>query len=112
MLKEGATLVTAPDDVIAALAPSLSRPLHLAEQAPAPLLPRGTASAGPATTVPVDEVADTVLAALGPAPIGIDQLARATGLPLRLVRSALLELTLAGAIELHDGHMVARRISA
>jgi DNA processing protein len=46
-----------------------------------------------------------VLAALGPAPVDIDELARATGLSTRTMRIALLELSLAGRIE-HHGHQL------
>ena len=51
----------------------------------------------------------TLLAALGPAPLSIDELARATGLPMRALQGALLELTLAERIERHGAQLVSLR---
>lgn len=47
-----------------------------------------------------------LLAALSPAPVGTDALARATGLPVRLVHSLLMELELDGRIERHGSGTV------
>jgi DNA processing protein len=49
---------------------------------------------------------DRLLEALGPAPVEVDELARATGLPPRIIQIALLELALAGRIERHGHHLV------
>ena len=49
---------------------------------------------------------DRVLSALGPAPVDIDELARATALEIQTVRGALLELSLAGMIEHHGRQLV------
>lgn len=49
---------------------------------------------------------DRVTECLGPAPVSIDELARAVELPIRDVRSALLELEIAGRIERHGGGLV------
>jgi DNA processing protein len=46
---------------------------------------------------------------LGPAPVDIDWLARATGLDIRSVRIALLELALADRIERHGAQLVSRK---
>jgi DNA processing protein len=43
---------------------------------------------------------------LGPAPVSIDDLARQSGLPIRTIHMALLELELAGRIERHGGNAV------
>jgi len=51
-----------------------------------------------------------VVEALGPAPIDIDELARATGLGIRSVKIALLELALAGRIEQHGAQLVSLRV--
>ena len=48
-----------------------------------------------------------VLAALGPAPVAVDALARATGLSVQSVQVALLELDLAGRIERQGFSLVA-----
>ena len=45
-------------------------------------------------------------AALGPAPIDVDELARATGLSARALQIALIELALAGRIERHGHQLV------
>ena len=57
-----------------------------------------------------DAVRKLVVDALGPAPVNVDELARATGLPIRSVKVALLELTLAGRIEQHGSQLVSLRI--
>ena len=62
----------------------------------------GTASRHPATSRPVTYM-NAVLTALGPAPVAIDAIARATGLNVLSVQIALLELDLAGRIE-RQGH--------
>ena len=49
---------------------------------------------------------DRVLERLGPAPISIDELARAAELPIREVRTAVLELEMSGRIERHGGGLV------
>jgi DNA processing protein len=104
LLKSGATLVTSPDDVLQAIAPMLGKP-HLREPgADAPPSPEPP----PADTA-IDESRARVLTALGPAPIDIDELIRASGLSSRIVHAALLELELAGRIERQGFQLVALR---
>lgn len=43
---------------------------------------------------------------LGPSPVSIDDLARQSGLSIRLVQTALLELEIAGRLERHGGNAV------
>jgi DNA processing protein len=43
---------------------------------------------------------------LGPSPIGIDDLARQSGVPVRTVQLVLLELELGGRLERHGGNAV------
>jgi DNA processing protein len=50
-----------------------------------------------------------VFEALGPAPVDIDELGRATGLSARSIQVALVELALAGRIERHGHQLVSRR---
>lgn len=50
-----------------------------------------------------------VLAALGPAPVAIDALARAVGLPAQRVQAVLLELDLAGRIVRQGQGLIALR---
>ena len=49
---------------------------------------------------------DRVIERLGPAPVSMDELARAADLPIREVRTCLLSLELAGRIERHGGGLV------
>jgi DNA processing protein len=51
-----------------------------------------------------------VVDALGPAPVNVDELARATGLPISIVKVVLLELALAGRIEQHGSQLVSLRV--
>jgi DNA processing protein len=101
LLKNGATMATEPEDVIDALAPMLREPTRAdlssqspLEDAPAPM-PEFRA-----------QERERLLAALGPAPIDVDELARATGLSARALQVALIELALAGRIERHGHQLV------
>ena len=105
LLKSGATLVTEPDDILSALAPLLRErtPVH-------PEGPASVPSPAPTIQTPIaDSDRDKVLEALGPAPIDIDELGRATGLSARSIQIALVELALAGRIERHGHQLVSRR---
>lgn len=115
LIKQGATMVTEVADVLEALAP-LTRPDALGEPRqisfegrPSP--PAESPPAAPPTSASTDretrgEASERVLALLGPAPVPIDELARATGMPMSDVRVALIELALAGTIEQHGGQLV------
>jgi DNA processing protein len=135
LLKGGATIATSAADILEALAPQLGRDAQgMGDRAEAaPLDPidngdHGTTAAADAYTDPAASRSDafgsapsgstsgppeaiqaTVLAALGPAPLSIDALARATGLPMRALQGALLELTLAARIERHGAQLVSLR---
>jgi len=105
LLKTGATLVTEPRDVIEALKPltglkgrafreiTVEHPTYEAE----PLAP---------VPEPGEEERDRVLATLGAAPVAVDDIVRATGLDIRVVRAALIELDLAGLTERHGAQLV------
>lgn len=110
LLKSGATLVTSADDVLEALAPallgsSLMMEPHAAfeDVTPAPLRP-------PPLIGTSDR--DRVVVAMGPQPIPIDDLARATELGARELRVILMELDLAGRIERHGQGLVSLRPEA
>ena len=109
LLKSGATLVTEPEDVLGALAPLLREALQPLARKPA----REAASslhmpAADPTEPP--EVGDAdrarLIEALGPAPVDVDELGRATGLSARAIQIALMELALAGRIERHGHQLV------
>lgn len=126
LLKGGATIATSAADILEALAPQLAGSAQgLAERmvAAAPELmaaanseidvaqdPDTTGSPRDASAADRPEaIQAALLAALGPAPISIDELARATGLPMRTLQGALLELTLAERIERHGAQLVSLR---
>ncbi|MFM9939973.1 MAG: DNA-processing protein DprA [Hyphomicrobiaceae bacterium] len=107
LLKQGATMVTELKDVLDVLAPMREARGALAaapavkhlDERPSP------ADYAPPTALPADHRA-TVLSALGPAPVSLDAIAQATGLPMRAVRVVLLELALAGRLEQHGSQLV------
>jgi len=108
LLKTGATLVTEPDDVLEALAPMLRQPTSADFMPPDGAREPPGEPIEPSAALP-EAGADTrarLLGALGPAPVDIDELARATGLPIRSIRIALIELDLAGRIERHGHQLV------
>jgi DNA processing protein len=107
LLKTGATMVTEPEDILNALAPLLretpdrARPPAGEEASLRP----GESRAGEAPQVGAEDRVK-LLAALGPAPIDIDELGRATGLSARTIQIALIELALAGRIDRHGHQLV------
>jgi DNA processing protein len=98
LLKSGATLVTEAADVLSAVTPLLRHPAQLLRE------PSRTTEAAP--IILGDNDRDRVLSALGPAPVDTDSLARSTGLAVRSVQVALMELALAGRVERHGGGLV------
>jgi DNA processing protein len=98
LLKQGATLVTEAADVLEVIAPMLARPVDIPRRLDPPAKPRPTEVATGERKI--------ILEALGPAPVGVDDLVRTTGLEARIVRVVLLELDLAGRLERHGGQRV------
>ncbi|OYW56394.1 MAG: DNA protecting protein DprA [Hyphomicrobium sp. 32-62-53] len=110
LLKNGATLVTCADDVLDALAPVIAgTALAMEPHAAFEDLP-------PATIRPPPLIGgsdrDRVVVAMGPNPIPIDDLARATELGARELRVILMELDLAGRIERHGQGLVSLKPEA
>jgi DNA processing protein len=105
LLKQGATLVTEAHDVIDQLTPLLGRsnPQLRAEEPPPPDFA--------ATPPPNDEQRAQVVEALGPTPVGIDEIIRHTALHPAQVFMILLELDLAGRLERHAGGNVSLILS-
>lgn len=99
LLKDGAMLVTAAEDVLDALAPLSGAPapppLHLAEP------PDFSA-----TQPPGEDERSQVLDALGPVPVLPDEIIRHTGLHPAQLFMILLELDLAGRLERRPGGAV------
>ena len=121
LIKAGATLVTTAADILEVLGPitgerplwnlsenraeNLGRPIAKLQTEAAVGPPfSGSPSASPDMVVDADR--DRIAAALGPHPVDIDALVRATGLPIRAVQIALMELDLSGRIERHGAQLV------
>ena len=109
LLKQGATLITSAQDVLDTLSPQIgSRPAGM-EAGSAPLEPPAIEDEGLSSSLPPEAAQLVVLQALGAAPVSIDELARATGLPIRALSGVLIELALAGRIERHGAQLVSLR---
>ncbi len=103
LIKQGARMVTETADVVEAIAPLLGRP---PERPATAFNAPHREQAGPE---PAEDDRATILEALGPSPVEVDEIIRYTGLPARLVHVVLLELDLAGRVERHAGQRVSLR---
>jgi DNA processing protein len=92
LLKQGATLVTEAEDVLAAVRPILDRPLERPVREPdwEPEMPLSEPATGERARI---------IELLGPTPVGIDDLIRLSGASPTVVRTVLLELEIAGRLE-------------
>ena len=99
LLKEGAILVTEASDIIEAIAPLSGTPIPLPVTFEEPPDFSATPPAG-------DSDRERVIEALGPTPVGVDELIRHTGLHPAQIFMILLELDLAGRLERHSGGSV------
>jgi DNA processing protein len=95
LIKQGAMLVTGAADIVDAIAPIMERPVGLRE-------PDDPAS----LDEPDKSDRARIVALLGPAPIGLDDLIRMAGTSPAVARTVLLELELAGRLERHGGGLV------
>ena len=107
LLKDGATMATVPQDVLSVLADQAvvraPRPMPARLEEPRQAPPAAASAAVDETQA--DDL-QRVAAVLGPAPVNIDEITRATGLSVRVVQVAVLELVLAGRLELHGSQLV------
>jgi DNA processing protein len=104
LLKQGATLVTEAEDVLAVLRPILDQPLERSLQEPdaqsEPFAPSAP------TLEPGGDERDRIVQLLGPTPVSIDDLVRLAGRSPAVVRIVLLELEVAGRLQRHGGGLV------
>jgi DNA processing protein len=99
LLKDGAILVTEARDIIEQIAP-------LVGQTPPPPVSLEEPPDFSATPPPRDDDRARVVEALGPVPVGVDEIIRHTALHPAQVFMILLELDLAGRLERHAGGTV------
>lgn len=99
LIRDGATLTESAADVLAVLSPMLGGAFREPgpDSVPGPAIP----AAG------IEHIRAAIEEALGPAPIGIDDLIRMVGAPAGMVATVLLELELAGACARLPGNRVA-----
>lgn len=100
LLKDGAMIVTAPADVVEALAP-----LSQIDLFPATAI-REPERDGSRMALPDDSDRARITGALGATPVDIDDIIRHTGLPAAEIHLLLLELDIAGRLHRHPGGMV------
>jgi DNA processing protein len=97
LIKQGATLVTEAEDVLAVLRPIMGQHLPLPVEEPD----------GPAPlSEPGGSERERIVALLGPTPVSIDDLVRLSQSSPAIVRMVLLELDIAGRLERHGGGLV------
>ncbi|MEZ2221038.1 DNA-processing protein DprA [Rhizobium sp. RCC_161_2] len=102
LLKDGAIIVTRPDDIVEALRPLAEPDLFRPQLAEAPVEKNDK----PLSPPPDDTDRDQIVDALGPTPVEIDDIIRHTGLSVSSVHSVLLELDMAGRLHRHPGGLV------
>lgn len=111
LIQRGATMALTPQDVLEVLRPMVGmaeeRAMALAPAEPDCEGTGGSFAAG--TAASGEDALSLVASALGPAPIDIDALVRATGLGTRAVQIALMELDLAGRLDRPGHGLVALR---
>ena len=107
LLKQGACLVTSARDILETLAPILGRP-------PVPPPVELAAADEHRAPEPLPDIRQSerelVVSALGPRPVDIDELIRATGVTTRKVHIVLLELDLAGRLQRHGQQLVSLKV--
>lgn len=97
LIKQGATLVTEIGDILDIVRPILGLRTELHASEP---------GAPPPVGEPGEAERDRVVTLLGPAPVGLDDLIRLSGVSASVVRAVLLELELAGRLERHGGGLL------
>ena len=126
LIRQGATLVADVEHILAVLAPIVAQADPFAKAEGFGLKPpaladqpdfwdeidlEGSTARVPQAPIEADEDEPQgerarLIGYLSPTPIGTDELARAAGLPVRVVQTALLELELDGRVERHGSGAV------
>lgn len=102
LIKEGATLISGPEDVLAVVSDLLRRPLAEPRQPDLFSQPVLRLDEGE-----IDRGRKEILAILGLSPVLVDEIIRQCHLSPPVVATVLLELELAGRLERHPGNRVA-----
>jgi DNA processing protein len=100
LIRDGAALVSGIEDIVAALAPATPP-----ATAP-PLVEEDEAEADFDTPMIAANARHRLIDALGPVPVGVDELIRHIGLPASIVHIILLELEIAGRLERHPPNQI------
>ena len=105
LIRQGATLITCTAEILDALAPmggaEPQLPFDAGEETPEPY------ETDPRPPVEASEaMRQTIVSALGPSPVEVDDIIRFTGASTGEVQMVLLELALAGRLERHGGNRV------
>jgi DNA processing protein len=100
LLKQGATMVTEAEDVLAALRPLIGRRVEPTKAEPCK-------EDGAPPPEPSDDARARIVALLGPTPVSADDLIRLSGASATAVQATLLELELAGRLKRQRGGRVA-----
>ncbi|MDP9195460.1 MAG: DNA-processing protein DprA [Pseudomonadota bacterium] len=102
LIRQGATLVEIARDVLDALGPGLAQPDRRN-----PGVPEDADTPSLFSDDDTDRARQDILQLLGPSPVSVDGIVRASGMAPGLVSSILLELELAGRLQRMAGSMVA-----
>ena len=105
LIREGATLVTSAEDILESITPiAQGNWIESSELSEDEFETYYQPSSD--TTELKEKTRDRIIAALGPSPVGIDDILQFAGATAGEVQLTLLELSLAGRLERHPGGMV------
>lgn len=114
LIKQGAAMVTAAEDVIGAFLPLVPSGQAMGEASvnlPIQADPGSSHTVGSTSPAMIGtDVLALVRSVLGPAPVDVDEVVRATGISVQQIRAALLELSLSGEVEHHGQQLVSLRV--